>query len=71
MNFEDLLRRAKEGEAEAIRQIHWMYRPLLIKNAMELGIFDEDGVTVLRHRKKQNRPLATFFMPKPGGKKES
>ena len=42
MNFEDLLRRAKEGEAEAIRQIHWMYRPLLIKNAMELGIFDED-----------------------------
>ena len=42
MNFEDLLRRAKEGEAEAIRQIHRMYRPLLIKNAMELGIFDED-----------------------------
>ena len=47
MNFEDLLRRAKEGEAEAIQQIHpvWfhrMYRPLLIKNAMELGIFDED-----------------------------
>ena len=36
------LRRAKEGEAEAIRQIHRMYRPLLIKNAMELGIFDED-----------------------------
>ena len=27
MNFEDLLRRAKEGEAEAIRQIHRMYRP--------------------------------------------
>ena len=42
MNFEDLLRRAKEGEAEAIQQIHRMYRPLLIKNAMELGIFDED-----------------------------
>lgn len=31
-----------EKQAEAIRQIHWMYRPLLIKNAMELGIFDED-----------------------------
>ena len=42
MNFEDLLRRAKEGEAEANRQIHRMYRPLLIKNAIELGIFDED-----------------------------
>ena len=31
-----------EKQAEAIRQIHRMYRPLLIKNAMELGIFDED-----------------------------
>lgn len=39
MNFEDLLRRAKEGEAEAIRQIHRMYRPLFIKNAMELPIW--------------------------------
>ena len=26
MNFEDLLRRAKEGEAEAIRQIHFLLR---------------------------------------------
>ena len=42
MNFEDLLRRAKEGDAEAIKEIHLMYRPLLIKNAMEVGVFDED-----------------------------
>ena len=42
MNFEDLLRRAKEGDAEAIKEIHLMYRPLLIKNAMEFGVFDED-----------------------------
>ena len=40
--YDMLLRRAKEGEAEAIRQIHWLYRRSLIKNAMELGIFDED-----------------------------
>lgn len=42
MNFEDLLRRAKEGDAEAIKEIHLMYRSLLIKNAMEFGVFDED-----------------------------
>ena len=42
MNFEDLLRRAKEGDAEAIKEIHLMYRPLLIKKAMEFGVFDED-----------------------------
>lgn len=42
MNFEDLLRRAKEGDAEAIKEIHLMYRPLLIKNAIEFGVFDED-----------------------------
>ena len=42
MNFEDLLRRAKDGDAEAIKEIHLMYRPLLIKNAMEFGVFDED-----------------------------
>ena len=42
MNFEDLLRRAKEGDAEALKEIHLMYRPLLIKNAMEFGVFDED-----------------------------
>ena len=42
MNFEDLLRRAKEGDAEAIKEIHLMYRPLLIKNAVEFGVFDED-----------------------------
>lgn len=42
MDFEDLLRRAKEGDAEAIKEIHLMYRPLLIKNAMEFGVFDED-----------------------------
>ena len=47
MNFEDLLRRAKEGDAEAIKERQMcirdrMYRPLLIKNAMEFGVFDED-----------------------------
>ena len=29
MNFEDLLRRAKEGDAEAIKEIHLMYLSIL------------------------------------------
>lgn len=42
MNFEELLRKAKEGDTDAFGQIHIMYRPLLVKNAMEYGVFDED-----------------------------
>ncbi|MDO4274109.1 MAG: helix-turn-helix domain-containing protein [Eubacteriales bacterium] len=42
MNFEETLFRAKQGDTEAVEQILEMYRPLLIKNALVNGRFDED-----------------------------
>lgn len=42
MNFEITLMRAKEGNHAAILEILEMYKPLLIKNAIVEGIFDED-----------------------------
>ncbi len=42
MNFDELLFRAKEGDMEAKAEIFEMYRPLLIKNALVNGRFDED-----------------------------
>ena len=42
MNFERLLLKAKEGNADAVLKILEIYKPLLIKNALVEGIFDED-----------------------------
>ena len=42
MNFERLLLKAKEGNADAVLKILEIYKPLLIKNAIVNGIFDED-----------------------------
>lgn len=42
MDFEMLLWSAKQGDMASTEQIHRMYRPFLIKNAMEYGVFDED-----------------------------
>lgn len=42
MNFEILLQEAKEGNEAAVIEIVEMYKPLLIKNAIVDGIFDED-----------------------------
>lgn len=42
MNFEKLLERAKSGDKDAQEEIFRMYRPLLIKNAMEQNRFEED-----------------------------
>ena len=42
MNFDLLLYQAQEGNREAIAEIYVMYNPLLIKNAIVDGIFDED-----------------------------
>ena len=42
MNFERLLLRAKEGNADAVLKILEIYKPLLIKNAIVYGRFDED-----------------------------
>ena len=42
MTFDSLLRRAKRGEQNAINELISMYKPLLVKNAMIDGEFDED-----------------------------
>ena len=40
--FEIVLSRAKMGDKEAIEEIYRMFRPLLVKNALDFGVFDED-----------------------------
>lgn len=42
MNFKDLLLSAKKGREAAIVSILEMYKPLLIKNSIINGRFDED-----------------------------
>ena len=42
MNFKDLLHQAREGRESAITVIWEMYRPLLVKNSIIGGRFDED-----------------------------
>lgn len=42
MNFKELLLSAKKGREVAIVSILEMYKPLLIKNAIINGRFDED-----------------------------
>lgn len=42
MTFEELLEKAQSGDKTAQEEIYQMYRPLLIKNAMNNNIFDED-----------------------------
>lgn len=53
MNFKELLLQAKEGSEAAVIAIFEMYRPLLIKNSIINGNFDEDlyqelSVTLLK-----------------------
>lgn len=42
MNFETLLLKAKEKDEEAVLKIVEMYKPLLVKNSIIDGCFDED-----------------------------
>ena len=42
MTFEQMLRRAKGGDQEAVTSILLMYRPLLLKYAIIDGVLDED-----------------------------
>ncbi|MEY8412012.1 helix-turn-helix domain-containing protein [Lachnospiraceae bacterium 62-26] len=42
MNFEELLFQAKMGDEKATKQVLEMYQPLLVKNALVNGAFDED-----------------------------
>lgn len=60
MNFKELLYRARQGNQEAILEIFEMYRPLLIKNALVEGIFDEDLYQELTAELKGCNSTATF-----------
>lgn len=42
MKFDDLLSRAKYSDKKAMMEIVEMYRPLMVKNAIVDGHFDED-----------------------------
>lgn len=42
MNFEELLRAAKCGDADARERLFLMYRPLLLHYSMREDRFDED-----------------------------
>ncbi len=42
MDFEEMIFRAKMDDKQAKEQIIEMYRPLLIKNSLVDGIFDEE-----------------------------
>lgn len=42
MNFKELLLRAKDDEPGAVNQVLEMYRPLLLKESISAGLFDED-----------------------------
>lgn len=42
MEFDKILNRAKMNDKQAVEQILRMYHPLLVKNAMVNGKFEED-----------------------------
>ena len=42
MNFKELLQRAKMDDQQAEQEIVSMYQPLLMKEAVINGVFDED-----------------------------
>ena len=42
MNFKELINRAKEKDDNAIKEIAAMYKPLLMKESIINGVFDED-----------------------------
>lgn len=42
MNFENMLFLAQRGSKSAIEDILTLYRPLLIKESIHQGVFDED-----------------------------
>lgn len=42
MTFKNLLLQAKTGDEKALTELLMMYRPLLLKESIVDGIFDED-----------------------------
>lgn len=50
MKFRELLVRAKNGERKAIEELLEMYKPLLSKESIVEGVFDEDLYQELCYR---------------------
>ena len=50
LNFQELIIRAKRGENSAIEELLEMYRPLLTKESIVEGVFDEDLYQELCYR---------------------
>ncbi len=50
MEFEKILFRAQQGETQSIEQIIEMFRPMLIRNALVEGGFDEELYQELIYR---------------------
>lgn len=48
MNFKELLQRAKTDDQQTKHEIFSMYQPLLVKEAVVNGAFDEDLYQELR-----------------------
>ncbi|MCI8363072.1 MAG: helix-turn-helix domain-containing protein [Clostridia bacterium] len=42
MEFEEILFRAKHGDKKSVERILEMFRPMLIRNALIKGVFEED-----------------------------
>jgi hypothetical protein len=42
MDFKRLLQRAKSGDIAAVNEITELYRPLLLKESVVNGVYDED-----------------------------
>ena len=42
MNFKEILLKAKSGNKDAVEMLLEMYKPLLFKEAIVDGVFDED-----------------------------
>ncbi|USF27068.1 hypothetical protein N510_002002 [Firmicutes bacterium ASF500] len=42
MNFKNFLLQAKDGSKEAEENILMLYKPLLLKESIRYGVFDED-----------------------------
>lgn len=40
--FDEILIRAKAGDKQAMEAIYQMFRPMLVKNSLDFGVFDED-----------------------------
>lgn len=42
MNFQDILIQARQGSETAVEEVLKRYRPLLMKESICMGVFDED-----------------------------